>query len=435
MLSIQIPNIAIQRVENGWVVLWERKLTDEERKKTSEQYQKDEEKIEKIAYRLWERAGWPQGRDQEFWFEAERRIAAFRYRRTRIAMDDALDVAHQCTVFTETPDGFLRSDDPMVESWLADLGEVNQMEKNFTFKITEEQRTEFYKKFNAAVIKMAEGDWLASCGLPYNNGLMIQLANAPIKHDPLSQLQHKFRNLYYEIVGDKGGLEADSDRTLNAYKIMAEAADKVSDDKRPAWDKDVRVKVGRHLIARGSIEGCSIKRKTHWRNEKRGTLLTIYNIMTPERMFVLHELIKFDRSYRGLQVFINTVHVAKQYKKAQEERALSKLRGMISEEAYERYLIAGVIEEVSTKSGVTYFVRKMKPTIAFRYRETGRHRGFEFLAGLCLHPMAYYLDSFGGCLCPTDDVMSHLLYIRGDEHGFWGKANHHGRYEVEAGIP
>src|SRR6266705_2095195 len=36
------------------------------------------EKIAGVAYTLWERAGRPSGRDEEFWLEAERQIAAAR---------------------------------------------------------------------------------------------------------------------------------------------------------------------------------------------------------------------------------------------------------------------------------------------------------------------------------------------------------------------
>lgn len=36
----------------------------------------DEHRVRKLAYRLWEEAGRPQGRDQEFWHMASARIAA-----------------------------------------------------------------------------------------------------------------------------------------------------------------------------------------------------------------------------------------------------------------------------------------------------------------------------------------------------------------------
>ena len=35
----------------------------------------DSEKIRERAYQLWDRAGQPEGREQEFWFDAERELA------------------------------------------------------------------------------------------------------------------------------------------------------------------------------------------------------------------------------------------------------------------------------------------------------------------------------------------------------------------------
>ena len=35
----------------------------------------DQEKIRDRAYQLWDRAGQPEGREQEFWYDAERELA------------------------------------------------------------------------------------------------------------------------------------------------------------------------------------------------------------------------------------------------------------------------------------------------------------------------------------------------------------------------
>lgn len=35
----------------------------------------DEGRIRHRAYLLWEKAGWPEGRDQEFWHQAEEELA------------------------------------------------------------------------------------------------------------------------------------------------------------------------------------------------------------------------------------------------------------------------------------------------------------------------------------------------------------------------
>jgi hypothetical protein len=38
---------------------------------------------------------------------------------------------------------------------------------------------------------------------------------------------------------------------------------------------------------------------------------------------------------------------------------------------------------------------------------------------LCMHPIAYYEDSWAGAMCPTDDVIAALMMMRGDEPMFW----------------
>ena len=39
-----------------------------------------------------------------------------------------------------------------------------------------------------------------------------------------------------------------------------------------------------------------------------------------------------------------------------------------------------------------------------------------------------------GALRPTDDVIAHLLMMRGDEPMFWRRANQHEAWEVESGL-
>lgn len=77
------------------------------------------------------------------------------------------------------------------------------------------------------------------------------------------------------------------------------------------------------------------------------------------------------------------------------------------------------------KSGVMYVIRKNRPTIAI---------GSRVLCALCLHPLGYYEGTWTGSLCPTDEVIAHLLFIRGDEHTFWKKANHIPLYETNSGV-
>lgn len=45
MINVSLPHIVVEKVENGFIVVWQRKLTDEERKQSSNQYKQ----VSKIA--------------------------------------------------------------------------------------------------------------------------------------------------------------------------------------------------------------------------------------------------------------------------------------------------------------------------------------------------------------------------------------------------
>jgi hypothetical protein len=47
---------------------------------------------------------------------------------------------------------------------------------------------------------------------------------------------------------------------------------------------------------------------------------------------------------------------------------------------------------------------------------------------------AYYAGSWGGAMCPTDDVIAHLTLMRGDEPMFWRRSNQHHPKRHESGL-
>lgn len=121
----------------------------------------------------------------------------------------------------------------------------------------------------------------------------------------------------------------------------------------------------------------------------------------------------------------------------QEARALATLAQLLPHHAFKRYLLSGMFLETSARSGVTYLFRKLRPTLAISPRPYGlkmRNLGLHILAALCLHPIAYYEGSWAGAMCPTDDVIAHLMLCRGDEHMFWRRANQHCAIRPEAGL-
>jgi hypothetical protein len=113
-----------------------------------------------------------------------------------------------------------------------------------------------------------------------------------------------------------------------------------------------------------------------------------------------------------------------------ESNALQTLATLIPHRQFKQYLLTGSFLESSKRSGVTYLFRKLRPTVAMSSR-TGRMR---ILCALCLHPIAYYSGSWAGAMTPTDDVIAHLMLMRGDERMFWKRANQHPAYRREAGL-
>jgi hypothetical protein len=115
---------------------------------------------------------------------------------------------------------------------------------------------------------------------------------------------------------------------------------------------------------------------------------------------------------------------------AAEARAVETLSGLVSPAAMRSYLLTGSFLETSRRSGVKYLFRKLRPTVAL----SGNGGGVRVLAALCLHPIGYYEGTYAGAMVPTDDVIAHLMLMRGDEHGFWKKANQHPAWSAAAGI-
>ncbi len=114
-----------------------------------------------------------------------------------------------------------------------------------------------------------------------------------------------------------------------------------------------------------------------------------------------------------------------------EGHALEKLRSMITAHAFKCYTFTGGFLETSKRSGVTYFFRRLRPTIALK-EQPGI--GMKTMAVLCLHPLGYYEGTFAGVMCPTDDVIAHLTLMRGAEPLFWRKANNHPSWKASSGL-
>lgn len=116
---------------------------------------------------------------------------------------------------------------------------------------------------------------------------------------------------------------------------------------------------------------------------------------------------------------------------AAEAKAMEKLRELIPEHLFNGYFLTGMFLETSKRSGVTYLFRRLRPTVATR---PGRDGQMRILCCLCLHSIGYYAESWAGALCPTDDLLTHLLLMRADERLFWRRANQIPPWRPEAGL-
>ncbi len=105
-----------------------------------------------------------------------------------------------------------------------------------------------------------------------------------------------------------------------------------------------------------------------------------------------------------------------------ERKAQTRLAELISPDSFEMYLLTGHFSETSRRSLLTYLFRRGRPTIVYREIED---EATVPLCALCLHPIGYYADTWAGVMCPTDEVMAHLLMMRGSEEKYWANANQH----------
>ena len=134
--------------------------------------------------------------------------------------------------------------------------------------------------------------------------------------------------------------------------------------------------------------------------------------------------------FNRLTYDISTLGASVAWSLTAEQKACEKLAQLIKPNAWKAYMLTGTFLETSERSRVTYMFRRLKPTVAMS-GSTGEMR---VLCALCLHPIGYYAGSWAGCMVPTDDVIAHLLLMRGDEHMFWKRSNQHPAHRKESGL-
>lgn len=137
------------------------------------------------------------------------------------------------------------------------------------------------------------------------------------------------------------------------------------------------------------------------------------------------------RPWNGGQMLIGTMMASVVWPLKAERKAIDKLATLLSPHMFEAYLTMGTFLETSKRSGITYCFRKLRPTVAIKPDDYGQ---LKMLCTLCLHPIAYYKGTWAGSMVPTDDVIAHLLLMRGDEHHYWKMANQHSPASPQSGL-
>lgn len=141
------------------------------------------------------------------------------------------------------------------------------------------------------------------------------------------------------------------------------------------------------------------------------------------------------RSMDRLGLWLRTTGAADAWDLEAEYRARDTLRSMLTERQWMHYDLTGAFFETSPRSNVTYVFRRLRPTIAMSPRgRNGKNDMMRVLAVLCMHPIGYYEESWAGCMVPSDDVIAHLSFMRGDEARYWSVANQHQFWTPEAGL-
>jgi hypothetical protein len=174
-----------------------------------------------------------------------------------------------------------------------------------------------------------------------------------------------------------------------------------------------------------SIRNCWYSRKLN---------ATIYVVQNKKRgIHALKQLHSPDRTMERLSLWLVTLGASDAWDNDAEANALDKLVGLVDERQMRHYLLTGSFLESSERSGLTYMFRKLRPTIVLSPHNP-LHDSMQCIAVLCMHPLGYYKQTWAGCMVPTDDVIAHLLHMRGDEARYWGEANQHRPWMPEAGI-
>lgn len=144
----------------------------------------------------------------------------------------------------------------------------------------------------------------------------------------------------------------------------------------------------------------------------------------------LKHFVHYQRGGRLGTKLIETINATHAWLWEAEFKAMNKLAEMVEYHTFKHYVMTGSFLEKSPRSKITYLFRRLRPTLAL----SGATGQVHILCALCLHPIGYYEKTHCGCMVPTDEVIAHLSWVRGDEHGFWKQSGQHQPNRPEAGL-
>jgi hypothetical protein len=203
-----------------------------------------------------------------------------------------------------------------------------------------------------------------------------------------------------------------------AFRKLANAADEYAGLPMPVDGEELIVHPSYRfasVVNKKPVEGSDEDFVNTWQSRRAGGQVYVYRVNGKSRVAFLpgkgFEIERILRTY-GLQCVWDL---------QAERRALDKLGDLVENHKFRGYMLTGTFIESSKRSGVTYIFRRLRPTIAL----SSNGGEVKFLAALCLHPIGYYNESYAGAMVPTDEVIAHLVMMRGDEVAFWKYSNQH----------
>ena len=177
------------------------------------------------------------------------------------------------------------------------------------------------------------------------------------------------------------------------------------------------------LFARNEDADIQQPKNVFWCHRRRCNVLVFANDNGKSSFGILP-------GFHSLDHILKTIGASYAWGIEQESNAVQLLATLLRHNMFKSYLLTGTFLETSQRSGITYLFRRLRPTVAF----STRRNDVRILCALCMHPIAYYAGSWAGAMCPTDDVIAHLMLMRADEHMFWKRCNQHPASRPEAGI-